>query len=319
MRSPVVAVLLGLTLAGWARWSQPAAPGSKANAFAVLLAVLGFVIGVVAGRVVPVLPAALVAAGVVAAVLLTAPGSLSAAPLAPPLGYANANGELLLCGCAALLLCARAAAGRWRWPLVGGAVVVVVLSGVTQAQASAVCGVALVGWFFVRRYGRPAWWAVGSSVVLTAAVGVTVLVARGVAVVPGPVVAALSEERRRLWAEALDIALASPVRGAGAGRFPMLSATARSDADLAWAHSTPLQLAAELGFVGLGLFTVLVLWTLLMLGREAMLVALLLLPSTIDYVLDFGWVLLAVGGVVGAAWSLSPTGTGKPWLTPPSP
>ena len=44
---------------------------------------------------------------------------------------------------------------------------------------------------------------------------------------------------------------------------------------------------------------------------------LLLLPASVDYVLHFGGVLLVSSLVVGGAMASS--GSGNPWLTPPSP
>jgi O-antigen ligase len=302
VRSPAVTALWGVALCGWTLLSRPDAPSVEVDSLAILLALLAFgagvVVATVGGRYAPlVLPV-----GVLGAVLATAPASLSGSPLAPPLGYGNANGELLLVACAGLLLTARAADPRFRWPLVGAAVGTAGLCGLVHAQAAGACGLALVLWFLVRRSG-PAWaWTAGSVALVLGAVGVTVLLGRGVAVVPESFAAALSAQRLQLWSEALDLANANPWTGVGAGRFPLLAPTASADPDLAWTHSAPLQAAAEQGYVGLVLFLGLLVWCLLMLRRDAPLAALVLLPCTIDYVLDFGWVVLAVGLLVGFAW-----------------
>ena len=114
--------------------------------------------------------------------------------------------------------------------------------------------------------------------------------------------------------------------GIGPGRFSLESPTA-ADPDLAWAHSALLQTGSELGWVGVGCFLLVVAWALVALGRDAVLLGALLLPASVDYVLHFGGVLLVSSLVLGAALSSGASGTvsgrasgtGKPWLTPPSP
>jgi len=96
-----------------------------------------------------------------------------------------------------------------------------------------------------------------------------------------------------------------PTSGIGPGRFSEESPTG-ADPDLAWAHSYVLQTGAELGFVGLGLLALLVGWASFALGRRAVLLGILLLPASVDYVLHFGGVLLALSLVVGGALSAAP-------------
>ncbi|MDQ3326620.1 MAG: hypothetical protein M3529_13165, partial [Actinomycetota bacterium] len=114
----------------------------------------------------------------------------------------------------------------------------------------------------------------------------------------------------------LDMVGAAPLRGHGAGSFTEHSDLAAGDADLAWAHSEPLQVAAELGLVGAALAAALVAWVLVAARHAAPLFAVLLLQSTIDYVFHFPAVVLSFGLVLGAVVSV---GSGKPGFTPPSP
>ncbi len=109
-----------------------------------------------------------------------------------------------------------------------------------------------------------------------------------------------------------------PLRGVGAGRFAEVSPTA-ADPDLQWAHSAALQIGAELGVVGLVLFVGILVAALLMLGRDSMVLAALPLPTSVDYVLQFPWVLVAYGVALGGIGLAASVGATKPWLTPPSP
>jgi hypothetical protein len=128
-------------------------------------------------------------------------------------------------------------------------------------------------------------------------------------------VEALSDERFHLWQGAWSMMAQNPASGVGPGRFFAESPVA--DLDLAWAHSYWLQSGAELGVIGLAGLLLLLAWAVAALGRDSMLLGVLLLPATVDYVLHFGGVLAALSVVVGGA--LGSAGTGKPWLTPPSP
>jgi O-antigen ligase len=63
------------------------------------------------------------------------------------------------------------------------------------------------------------------------------------------IVAELSERRTQLWQDAADLATSHPWTGVGPGRFSTASEVARRDADTRFAHSLPLEVAAETGLV----------------------------------------------------------------------
>lgn len=301
LRSPAIPIVWAVVLGAWALFAHADRPESVETAGSVLLAIVGFLAGLMLGRLRAWLPGLCVAAVVGASVLATLPASLSGSPLAPPVEYGNADGMLLLCAGAGVLVSAMTADSRHRPALLVGAAVCAALCAVIGAQAATVCAVALLAWFAVRGHGRTAWWVAGATAVLAAATVVTVLLGSHVLTGSGPLASALSADRVRLWRDAVHITAQHLLTGAGPGTFPVLSPTARSDVDLAWTHSAPLQFAAELGLVGLVLFAGLVASTLWMLGRHAPIAALLLLPATIDYVLDFPAVVVSVAVVVGGA------------------
>ena len=316
-RNPAFGLLLGVALAGWALLARPEAPGATTTAAAVLLALVGYALGATASRIHPALPGGAVAVAVPAAVAVTLPASLSGAATAPPLGYGNADAALLLAATAGLLVGAPRVGQPWRAGLVCAAVATTVLCALTASIAGTTACVLLLAWAGVRRWGPAFVWQVVAAALLIGSVGLTVLLGSRV-IAPALLTEALSKERVQLWSEAFALAEASPVRGVGAGEFARLSPTAQ-DPDLAWAHSAPLQAAAELGYVGLALLALLLGWAILALGRDAVLVAVLFLPATIDYVLDFGWVVFASSVVLGGAWAAGSVGRGNPWLTPPAP
>lgn len=318
-RNPAFGLLLGVALAGWALLARPEAPGATTTAAAVLLALVGCALGATASRIHPALPGGAVAVAVAAAVAMTLPASLSGAATAPPLGYGNADAALFLAATAGLLISAPHVDEPWRTGVVSAAVGTTVLCALTASIAGTASCVLLLAWSGVRRSGRAITWQAVAAVLLVGSVGLTVLLGSGV-IGPAPLLTAtLSQERVQLWSEAIALAEANPVRGVGAGAFALHSPTALTDPDLAWAHSAPLQVAAELGYVGFGLLTLVVAWMVLALGRDALLVAALFLPATIDYVLHFGWVVLVFSVVLGGAWAADSAGSGKPWLTPPPP
>ncbi len=307
-------VSLIVLLALWNVWSTPGAPESRAGAAACLVLAGGIAIGALAGRWNP----ALIGLGVTTVVAiefgLDWPESLRDNPLSPPLGYANANGALLVAAAGGVAVAVRSRGLALR---VLGALAVVGIGGVCwviEAQASAVAAAALACWVVVAPYGSWKVWTAVGGLGLAVPAGLPVVWSIGLPV-PGSVVSLLSQERIDLWDEATALLRTHPVRGVGPGSFSSHSPTA-ADADLAWAHSYALQAAAELGLVGLLLLTLAVAWTAVMLGRDAPLLATLLLPASVDYVLHFGWVLGGVSLVLGAALV---SGSGKPWLTPPSP
>ncbi len=313
--SPLVGVVALALFGGWALFAHPAAPESTSWAASCALVSGGLLVGAVLVRVDQRVPGLLALAVAVGALVVTAPESLSGEPKAPPLGYLNANGAMLVAGAAGAVLAAGTRATQWR---LGASLAALLLGWVCLAEgaqtAAAACVLVAV-WGLLRDRG-PTWlWVVAGTVVVVVPPLLTLGWASGVVTPPAGVVSVLSEERVSLWTEAWGLLGEHPVRGVGPGRFSQESPTA-ADPDLAWAHSALLQTGAELGWVGIGCLLVVLAWALFALGRDAMLLGALLLPASVDYVLHFGGVLLVSSLVLGAA--LSP-GSGKPWLTPPSP
>ena len=207
-----------------------------------------------------------VAAGSVILLVLQAPDGLSGAPLAGPLGYGNANGALCAQGTAAAMIPVLTARARWLRPLG----LLMALSLVLMAWATgslAGFGASLLCLFVplavaltpVRHRMR----AASAVVVAAATFASTVLVLTGVlatthaadqsssGVFDRLAAQGLSERRVVLWSEAVDLLVANPGTGVGAGRFQEESATANRDDDARWAHSGFLQYGAETGLLGL--------------------------------------------------------------------
>jgi len=321
-----IGLLAGIGLAGLAFFAHPGAPDTQVFVLSVVLVLAGFVVGAAAASVHPALPGGAVGVVVLVAVLGTATASLSGTPTAPPLGYGNANGAFLLCGTAGLVCCVPRAPEAWRLPAALAALVTAVLCVLTGSIASTIGCVLLVGFMAVRRVG-PAWlWQVVAGVLIAVPITMTALWGSGVVHPPGWALDALTSQRLALWSDAVDLVRRFPVIGAGPGEFALRSATARGDADLVWAHSEPLQVAAELGLVGAVLLTVMLVCGIVLLRRDAVILAVLLLPAAVDYVFHFGWVLAAYAVVLGGVYAGSSAsvasdsfGMGKPVLTPPSP
>jgi O-antigen ligase len=312
-----IGVLLGGLLAGWALLARPAAPGGPAVAGMVVAGILAWWAGTLLSRVHPTLPGG--AVGVVGVVTALAGGSalLSGAAVAPPLGYANANAALLTAGVAGFLSAAGHAIGSRRRRFVLGAIALSVVAVATTSRAAGVCCVILLAvWPHLRR-SRARVWQLASSVTVIAAVVVTAwLGAAHSPQRPDVLEASLSPTRTDLWSDAVHMALREPLLGVGAGNFVEQSNVVRADPDLPAAHSQPLQLLAELGFVGLALLGALFCWMVLSLGRGSVLLAVLALQPTVDYVLEFPAVVVASAVVLGG---VAASGMGKPGFTPPEP
>jgi O-antigen ligase len=119
----------------------------------------------------------------------------------------------------------------------------------------------------------------------------------------------LSGARHRLWGDALALWREHPLIGGGPGSFYEYSETARSEDHLYAAHSSILQVAAELGSVGVLLFlAVLISGALIasqgdpargLIGVTAW--CALAVHSMIDHLYEFPLVVLLAGVVIGGA------------------
>jgi O-antigen ligase len=338
---PALLIVL-LALAGWTLWVSNGGRAQPGPA----IGLIGLVAGAyVAGRLASQIPAAVgtvsvvLAAGIGLAVLST-PGALSGAPLAPPLGYGNANGALYALGAGAALVaglsCGRPVVRLLAVLAAVGFTGLAVLTG-SQAGAAVAAGLVVLGAALALRptLGRP----VPALAALAVVLALVSTVALGLAPSGGPAGAesalegALSSRRVTLWAESLDLLDSAPIRGVGAGRFQDESPTARADDDARWAHSLWLQQAAETGLPGLVLLLTAAGIVVLRVradgpddgGVPAMgtaVVAGLLVHASIDYVVHFPVLptfAALLAGLTAVSAGSGTVGTGKPAFTPPSP
>jgi O-antigen ligase len=242
---------------------------------------------------------------------------LAEAPLAAPLGYANANAALLFQAAIASLLIAS---------IVRLAVVTVAATGaavgflaVAILSGSGVVVVLLVGLLPLLAVG--VWLGLGRRAPLVLGGLLVAALAASLALgawyrpgpeQPAPVKAAgrvLTERRLALWQDAWTIMADHPVTGIGPGRFAQESPVALGDRDAVWAHQEFLQLGAEAGAPALLLLLGMFLWALVRLGRApgwgpahviaSMGIAALALHASVDYVLHF-WEVPVVAAALAA-------------------
>lgn len=235
----------------------------------------------------------------------------------PPLGYANANGSLfgLLAVAVAAVLAATPGASpatrRGGGVLLVTALVLCGLTGSIGAGAATALGLALAAGMLVLR--RP-WAAIpAAALAVVGLLGVTAAAAVGAG--PQETAADSLGVRVSLWREAAQLAQASPVTGAGPGRYGSAQ-TFSTDPDLRRAHSGPLQQLAEQGGPGLVLLLALGGWGVAALwaARDdpaaalgAAALAAVGLEATFDWVLSEPSVSLGLAVVVG----LTSTGQGR--------
>ena len=123
----------------------------------------------------------------------------------------------------------------------------------------------------------------------------------------------LSTRRLTLWHESLQLIREHPLLGAGPGRFRLVSPTARSDPDAAWAHHEFLQQGVETGLPGMVLAVALVAWGFVTLWRvsgplsPSAAAALMAVGAhaCVDYILHFPAVPIAAALLVGAGSAAS--------------
>lgn len=119
----------------------------------------------------------------------------------------------------------------------------------------------------------------------------------------------LSSARHQLWRDALSLWSEHPLLGGGPGSFYDSSAIARSAAHLYAAHSSVLQVGAELGTPGVLLFLAVVMLSALIAARASRPRALigvaawsaLAVHSMIDHLYEFPIVVVLAGAVIGWA------------------
>lgn len=306
---PVGAILV-VMLAVWAVVAHPGAPGTVRFAGLVLVGMLAWNVGALLAWLRPILPGLALAATVGALFVAGYPAALDKAD-SPPLGYENANVALIAAATVGLLAAARAAPKAARVWLYAGAVTTPFVTHYIGSRAGTITCVLLLAVWPLTRWATRRFWQLTSGGVLVAGV----LLVIGLAATydsqadPSFMDDTLTEERVVLWSDALDQVQDHPVLGVGPGNFALLSPLARSDADLAWAHSAPMQVLAELGVVGFVLLAALVAWMIWRLGRASVVLTVLALQPMIDYVLDFTLVVAAIAFILG---TLSDSRLGPP-------
>lgn len=225
------------------------------------------------------------------------------------LQYANANAAL------AVQTAALVAVASFRTGLRRGVAAVVVLpllslTLVADSRAGALTGALVL--LAVLSPSPPDYWlrrlALGAGTLFAGLVALQgIVVGRGLR--PAGLVRALSESRFELWSEALALIAQRPVVGHGPGAFSLISPTAQSNPLLRPSHSAPLEVASDLGLVGLGLLALVVAAGYLAIAAapsSASLVAVaawtgLWSHSLVDYPVDYPLIMLVAGLVVGAA------------------
>lgn len=123
----------------------------------------------------------------------------------------------------------------------------------------------------------------------------------------------LSSTRHTLWSDALKLWSLNPVIGAGPGTFTESSELASSTPQLAAAHSSVLQVGAELGVIGVMLLAAIFIAGLLFAtrgpGPHGLIAGapwtFLAVHSSIDHLEDFPVVALTAGIVLGWAGTAS--------------
>lgn len=285
-------------LAGWALHVGGPGAGSFLGLLAGLVAAVG--VGRWIGQVRPGAVEAAIGAAVAAAVALTVPGITQAG--GPPTGYGNANATLVGVGLVAAIAAARThpRRERWRWGVVVGLAAALVATGSLAGLVSAAFAGGLLAAAARARY-RP--------ILL---VGGPILVAIGLAVTSGIAIgdlggiADVEPVRSSLWAAAVDVLRSEPWSGVGVGGFAELNAVS-ADADLRWVHHEYLELAVELGVVGLLLVLALLGWAFARLSAAVRpeaagaAVTLVALHGTVDHVWHAPAVLVLTALLVGAA------------------
>jgi hypothetical protein len=233
------------------------------------------------------------------------------------LDYANASGALaFLAGAAALLVALRA---RHLWVRTGAAALAVLwiaapwFLGARTASVLALALPAVALTVRTRRALRRL--LAGGALLAVAGLVGTVLLAETYA--PGEVLspserivdATLGEIRIELWREALTWAGQGPLTGLGPGGFRQVSTMAETRSAAAWAHNEFLQAAAETGVIGAGLLAALFAWAGWRVWRShcptcagvaGAAVIGTVLNASIDYVLHFAIIPLALAAIVGA-------------------
>jgi O-antigen ligase len=310
-----VGLVLVTAFAGWNVLSAVVTDGNPWPPLALTVAATAvYAVGRTWGSRDPVLVAALIVFGILVSVVVAGPRAVSGSPLAPVLGYANANAALYTLGVVAATIIATFAERkiiRWLGAVLALAMLALAVINTSRAAVVLAISVLLVA-LTARHLGR--WVTLVAPLLVLAAIATTVVLGatHGTATL-ALLEEELTERRTVLWQEALDIAAAEPVFGVGSGGFAETSPTALADADARWAHSAYLEVAAETGVPGFVLLLALLWWVYGSLYRsrqDARLVVIgtagvtaLAIHAAVDYVAHFPAVVLIAAVLAGLASS----------------
>lgn len=289
-----------------AAWTGLVAGGGDGRPTPILFLLAGLVAAVLLGRRLSTWPGAVpnaLATAVAGTFALTYPGVLGAG--GAPTGYANSNATLAALGVMAAVSSARQApAGRERqaWAALVASLVVATL--LTGSAGGIIVLTTAGGLLLLASWSRwPPVVAAGGAVAVALALGVTVLLA----VDDSAPLADTEAVRVELWSAAAGLAREDGVRGLGAGAFAERNPVTQ-DADLRWAHHEYLELAVELGGVGLVLVIALGLTVLVRLAAAggagtaaAAAVSVVAMHGTVDHVWHAPALLLVTALLVGDA------------------
>jgi O-antigen ligase len=308
-------VALAAAFAAWTVTCAVVRAGNPWPQVALLAAaVAAYVIGRTQGGRRPVFVPAAVVVSILVGTVASGPAALSGGPLAPPVGYGNANGALFTLGVAAA--CAMAILANKEPVRLGAGVLAIVLLGLAVFTLSKTAAVLAAGILLIavvaHRLGR--WVVFIAPLAVLGMVGVTVILGLTHGSLPA-LLEELSERRTLLWREAMEIVADEPAFGVGPGMFAQTSPTALANDEARWAHSVYLQVAAETGVVGAALLGLLLLWLFAALYRSRQDIRLVVVGTAavtafavhaaIDYIAHFPAVVLIAALLAGLASSRS--------------
>lgn len=314
MLSPlhVIGTVLLVTWVTWVAASTLAHGASFSDALPYLTAPTFAVLGVVAGRKLQAtgipewFAAFLLALAALVLVSVTVMGGAGGGPL----DYSNANAALAIQLAAVAAITAMGLTGQARtWALWAAALFALAVPWTLSQAGIALLipflGAVLLATFGPARHGR---WVLPTAALSVIAAAITVVNVARTSEWPESYQRAFSGVRRQLWSEALGLWARHPVAGGGPGSFRAIGGVTL-DSDTERVHMSVLQVASELGAIGVLLFGALGLLALLMLAPAeprarlvgAAAVASLFIHSFVDHLFEFPAITLAAGTVIGLA------------------